>query len=37
MFLRQKSETFCDFTQLRKDLGEIATPSELPIEEWGLG
>ena len=38
MFLRQKSigpmrenETFCSFAQLKKDLGEITTPSELLI------
>ena len=30
----QENETFCDFAQLKKDLGEISTPSELqPIEE----
>ena len=27
----QEYETFCDFAQLKKELGGIATPSELLI------
>ena len=27
----RENETFCDFAQLKKDLGEIATLSELLI------